>query len=82
MGIRDFSDRDQPEPSVGYSDEDHRVEGHSPSADLLTSTYAHQLEQMGLIQEAAFVLLHIEGSSGFVAFLLDICLSFIFVCYL
>ena len=40
------------------------VEGHSPSADLLASSYAHQLEQMGMIQEATFVLLHLEGSLG------------------
>ena len=45
-------------------DGDVEVEGHSPSADLLASSYALQLEQLGMLQEAAFVLLHIEGSSG------------------
>ncbi|KAG9313450.1 nuclear protein 96-domain-containing protein, partial [Chiua virens] len=41
-----------------------RREGHSPSADLLASYYAQQLEQLGMLQEAIFVLLHIEGSAG------------------
>ena len=39
-------------------------EGHSPTADLLASSYAFELESWGMIQEAAFVLLHLEGSSG------------------
>ena len=41
-------------------------EGHSPTADLLTSSYAFELESRGMIQEAAFVLLHLEGSVGYV----------------
>jgi len=47
-------------------DEEHRTrpEGHSPTADLLTSTYALELESWGLLQEAVFVLLHLEGSVG------------------
>ncbi|KXN87770.1 Nuclear pore complex protein Nup98-Nup96 [Leucoagaricus sp. SymC.cos] len=40
------------------------VEGHSPTADLLSSAYAFELESWGMIQEAIFVLLHIEGSIG------------------
>lgn len=68
MRIRDFADRDDPGSRRDETDEsqneDERVEGHSPSADLLASSYALQLEQAGLIQEAVFVLLHIEGSSG------------------
>lgn len=40
------------------------VEGHSPTADLLSSAYAFELESWGMIQEAIFVLLHIEGSVG------------------
>ena len=39
-------------------------EGHSPSADLLASSYAFELESWGMLQEAAFVLLHLEGSVG------------------
>lgn len=48
------------------SDEENSIlsEGNSPTADLLTSTYALQLESWGLLQEAAFVLLHLEGSVG------------------
>ncbi|KAJ3921186.1 nuclear protein 96-domain-containing protein [Lentinula edodes] len=55
MRVRDFPDRGDPEPEF---------EGHSPTADLLTSSYALQLEQQGMIQEAIFVLLHLEGSAG------------------
>ena len=71
MRIRDFSDRDDPGVSRGSQegdDEDARIEGHSPNADVLASTYALQLEQQDLIQEAAFVLLHLEASSGCVHF--------------
>jgi nuclear pore complex protein Nup98-Nup96 len=49
-----------------------RTDGHSPTADLLTSTYSFQLESWGMLQEAAFVLLHIEGSVGCVS---DLCVS-------
>ncbi|KAH9478612.1 Nuclear pore complex protein Nup98-Nup96 [Psilocybe cubensis] len=45
-------------------DDDFQPEGHSPSADLLTSAYAFELESWGLVQEASFVLLHLEGSVG------------------
>ncbi|KAJ7132067.1 nuclear protein 96-domain-containing protein [Mycena epipterygia] len=70
MRVRDFADRGDPgirRTSPSSSDEDVEetgVEGHSPSADLLTNSYAFQLEQQGMIQEAIFVLLHIEGSTG------------------
>ena len=40
------------------------MEGHSPSADLLASSYAFQLEAQGMLQEAVFVLSHVEGSMG------------------
>lgn len=40
------------------------VDGHSPTADLLSSAYAFELESWGMVQEAIFVLLHIEGSVG------------------
>jgi nuclear pore complex protein Nup98-Nup96 len=48
-------------------DEDEPSEGHSPTADLLTSSYAFELESRGMIQETAFVLLHLEGSVGYVS---------------
>ena len=65
LGVRDFSDRGDPGPqSDPGENEENRVEGHSPSADLLTNSYALQLEQLGMIQESVFVLLHIEGSVG------------------
>ncbi|KAJ6591833.1 nuclear protein 96-domain-containing protein [Mycena vulgaris] len=70
MRVRDFADRGDPgirrtSPSSSHDDADETgVEGHSPSADLLTSSYAFQLEQQNMIQEPIFVLLHIEGSAG------------------
>ncbi|KAI9465711.1 nuclear protein 96-domain-containing protein [Lactarius psammicola] len=67
MRIRDFPDRDDPgvtRASQESDDGEVQVDGHSPSADVLASTYALQLEQQDLIQEAAFVLLHLESSSG------------------
>ncbi|KAJ7460571.1 nuclear protein 96-domain-containing protein [Mycena latifolia] len=70
MRVRDFADRGDPgirrtSPSSSHDDADETgVEGHSPSADLLTSSYAFQLEQQNMIQEPIFVLLHIESSAG------------------
>ncbi|KAG6828595.1 hypothetical protein H0H92_007336 [Tricholoma furcatifolium] len=72
MRVRDFADRGEPlgrtrraeDMSDGEEDDEDSQEGHSPSADLLASSYASQLERQGLVQEAMFVLLHIEGSVG------------------
>ncbi|KAH7905575.1 nuclear protein 96-domain-containing protein [Hygrophoropsis aurantiaca] len=65
MRVRDFADRGDAGISRDADDSDEvRHEGHSPSADLLASSYAQQLEQLGVLQEAIFVLLHIEGSAG------------------
>ncbi|KAL6300386.1 nuclear protein 96-domain-containing protein [Sparassis latifolia] len=67
LRVRDFADRGLPGGDVlteMVGDDDEPIEGHSPSADLLANSYALQLEQMGMIQEAVFVLLHIEGSAG------------------
>ncbi|EIN08184.1 hypothetical protein PUNSTDRAFT_102949 [Punctularia strigosozonata HHB-11173 SS5] len=63
LRLRDFADRGDPGPP-GDETEGEEVEGHSPTADLLASSYAHQLEQRGMLQDAAFVLMHIEGSAG------------------
>lgn len=67
LRVRDLQDRAAPGPlessSSDAGDHDH-VEGHSPHADLLANSYAMQLERLGFVQEAAFVLLHIEGSAG------------------
>ncbi|KAI0822929.1 nuclear protein 96-domain-containing protein [Trametes gibbosa] len=63
LRARDLADRDTSVRQRSV-DENDRVEGHSPSADLLANSYASQLEQLGMIQEAVFVLLHIEGSAG------------------
>ncbi|KAJ7074900.1 nuclear protein 96-domain-containing protein [Mycena belliarum] len=70
MRVRDFADRGDPgmrraSPSSSHDGADETgVEGHSPSADLLTSSYAFQLEEQNMIQEPIFVLLHIESSAG------------------
>ncbi|KAG5649895.1 hypothetical protein H0H81_001566, partial [Sphagnurus paluster] len=73
MRVRDFADRGDPLGRVrrmddsfaeDEEDDEDKQEGHSPSADLLASGYAFQLEGLGMIQEALFVLLHIEGSAG------------------
>ena len=65
LRVRDFSDRGDAGLQLDpQENEDYDVEGHSPSADLLTNSYALQLEQLGMIQEAVFVLLHIEGPLG------------------
>lgn len=65
LGVRDFSDRGDTGLQIDPEEtEENRVEGHSPSADLLANSYALQLEQLGMIQEAVFVLLHVEGSAG------------------
>jgi nuclear pore complex protein Nup98-Nup96 len=53
---------------ISRDEDDQRPsEGHSPTADLLISSYAFELESWGMIQEAAFVLLHLEGSVGYVS---------------
>jgi len=51
----------------GSEDEEGNFRGYSATADLLTSTYAFELESWGLVQEAAFVLLHLEQSAGWVS---------------
>jgi len=74
MRVRDFADRGDPDHGDRNARSDHSLseeeesetEGHSPSADLLASSYAFQLEELGMTQEAVFVLLHMEGSAGFV----------------
>ena len=48
-------------------DDNEPSEGHSPTADLLACSYSFELESRGMIQEAAFVLLHLEGSVGYVS---------------
>ena len=59
MRLKDFSDRQS-----SFDDLDSDVEGHSETADGVTCAYAAQLEALGQIQEAVFVLLHLEGSDG------------------
>jgi nuclear pore complex protein Nup98-Nup96 len=66
-GISHDNEAKESDSGDDYStDEENRTrpEGHSPTADLLTSVYALELESWGLLQEAVFVLLHLEGSVG------------------
>ncbi|KAF8893230.1 nuclear protein 96-domain-containing protein [Gymnopilus junonius] len=60
------SDRDDSSTDglSNQGDDSFPPEGHSPSADLLTTGYAFILESWGMLQEAAFVLMHLEGSAG------------------
>ncbi|EKM57526.1 uncharacterized protein PHACADRAFT_206423 [Phanerochaete carnosa HHB-10118-sp] len=69
LRTRDLADRgevvvDERQGGDGDAGAEPEVEGHSPGADLLASSYALQLERAGMLQEAVFVLLHIEGSAG------------------
>jgi nuclear pore complex protein Nup98-Nup96 len=61
MRLKDFSDRQS-----SFDDLDLDIEGHSEMADNVTCAYGAQLEALGQVQEAAFVLLHLEGSDGWV----------------
>jgi len=57
MKCRDFEDREA--PAMVEEDEEETV-GCSNSANALTLSYASQLEQLGLWEQATFVLLHLE----------------------
>lgn len=54
LRTRDFEDR------VEVGEVEEGVEGNSPRADMVTESYATQLELQGLWQWAVFVLLHLE----------------------
>ncbi|EJD51201.1 hypothetical protein AURDEDRAFT_149853 [Auricularia subglabra TFB-10046 SS5] len=56
---RDFADR-QPVEEELFGE----TAGLSPTANLVTSAYALQLESAGLYSEAVFVLLHLESVNG------------------
>ena len=62
MRLKDFSDR---QCAFGSMELDQDVDGHSVTAGNVTCAYATQLEALGQVQEAAFVLLHLEGSDGY-----------------
>ena len=47
-------------------EEEEKKDGESHTANLLTSAYAFELESWGMVQEAAFVLLHLESADGYV----------------
>lgn len=67
LRVRDFADRGDTsvdDQRTEGAEDDGDVENHSPSADLLANSYALQLEEIGMLSEAVFVLLHLEGSAG------------------
>lgn len=74
MRIRDFADRQALKKALnGIDDRETSAEddvdftpgeGSSHTANLLTSSYAFELESWGMVQEAAFVLLHLEQAQG------------------
>lgn len=62
MRIKDFSDRQNLDEDTISAESG--VEGHSNIADNVTCAYAAQLETLGQLQKAVFVLLHLEGHNG------------------
>lgn len=66
---RDFEDREMiSREGDQEGDEDIVSEGNSQRADMVTASYANQLEMTGLWQWAVFVLLHLELPERFVPF--------------
>lgn len=61
---RDFEDRVAVDEEDMQEQEQEGVEGNSVRADLMTQSYARQLELMGLWEWSAFVLLHLELPEG------------------
>ncbi|OAV98684.1 hypothetical protein PTTG_07702 [Puccinia triticina 1-1 BBBD Race 1] len=65
MRLRDFEDREPIMRDIEtYSDDTSLSESGSVSADILTSQYADQLNKLGLIKWAGFILLHLENPEG------------------
>ncbi|KIJ52381.1 hypothetical protein M422DRAFT_202467 [Sphaerobolus stellatus SS14] len=63
MRMKDFSDR-EPAGGEDENEAEGQFEGHSEMADSVTTAYAAQLEALGQLQKAAFVLLHLESAKG------------------
>lgn len=65
LRLRDFTDRQLQDAVIDEdSDVSQEIEGLSQTANALTLHFATQLQQEGLIQEAAFVLLFLEDDVG------------------
>ncbi|KAI5121845.1 hypothetical protein M0805_003278 [Coniferiporia weirii] len=64
LRIRDFTDRQLYDAMDDSTDNSQESLGYSQTANALTINYAAQLQQDGLIQEAAFVLLFLEDDTG------------------
>lgn len=80
LRMRDFTDRQlydamEEDASNGTPE----VEGYSQVANMLTTNFASQLQQEGLIQEAAYVLLFLEDDIGYESEELGKCLYVIYL---
>lgn len=69
LRLRDFTDRQlqgslDDDDDDESSDSDRQTDGISQTAESLTINFASQLQQEGLVQEAAFVLLFLEDDKG------------------
>lgn len=64
LRLRDFTDRQLHDAMLDDSDSGQSVDGFSATANNLTMNFALQLQQEGLVQEAAFVLLFLEDDIG------------------
>lgn len=65
LRLRDFTDRQLQDAAMNdTSDSFQDPVGYSQTANTLTLNFAAQLEQEGLVQEAAFVLLFLEDDIG------------------
>jgi nuclear pore complex protein Nup98-Nup96 len=64
LRVRDFADRQSMDGEEDEDEEDIGGSSSSITADRLTSGYASQLEALGRVEEAVFVLLHLKHSLG------------------
>ncbi len=65
LRLRDFTDRQlQGSLDDDESESSQQTDGVSQTAESLTINFASQLQQEGLVQEAAFVLLFLEDDKG------------------
>lgn len=64
LRLRDFTDRQIYDAMDSNSGTSQELESYSQTANAMTVQFASQLQQEGLIQEAAFVLLFLDDSEG------------------
>ncbi|EJD03515.1 uncharacterized protein FOMMEDRAFT_83835 [Fomitiporia mediterranea MF3/22] len=64
LRVRDFTDRQLYDAMEDDTITTQELEGYSQVANALTTNFAAQLQQEGLVQEAAYVLLFLEDDVG------------------